>query len=124
MSHICYYSIMEKIKTKLYKLSSGKEPFTDWIETLDATMIGIIFDRLARVRTGNFGACKPLKGYHGLYEIVIDVGPGYRIYYGILEKSGLIATLLLILTGGDKGNQKRDIEIAYRYWNNHKEEHS
>lgn len=115
---------MEKVKTKVYKLSSGKEPLTDWIESLDFGTMGKIFERIGRVRMGNFGACKPIKGYHGLYEIVIDLGPGYRIYYGILEQLGVMPTLLLLLTGGEKKSQKRDIQLAYRYWKDYREENS
>lgn len=73
--------------------------------------------RLRRIKRGNFGNCKPLRGYNGIYELVIDLGPGYRIYYG---KQG--STVVILLMGGDKGSQERDIEKAYRYWIHHTEE--
>jgi putative addiction module killer protein len=49
-------------------------------------------------------------------EIVLDIGPGYRIYYG---KKG--ATIVLLLVGGEKKTQERDIEKAKRYWLDGKE---
>ncbi len=99
-----------EIKIIIYKTDSDKEPFTEWRKSLDFQIQGIISGRVARVRAGNTGACKPLKGYKGLYEIVIDVGPGYRIYY--YEKN---PTTFIILWGGEKKSQKRDIEKAYHY---------
>lgn len=65
--------------------------------------------RLARLRLGNFGDSKNL-GY-GVYELRIHYGPGYRIYYGLEGK-----TIVLLLCGGDKGSQKRDIKKAMAFW--------
>jgi putative addiction module killer protein len=101
---------MEKIKTKLYETESGREPFTDWFEDLDINIQAIILERLNRVRGGNTNACKPITGYSNLYEIVIDFGPGYRIYY-----SRITPVYFIILVGGEKKSQKRDIKKAYGY---------
>ena len=49
----------------------------------------------------------------GVYELKIDYGPGYRIYYGLEGK-----TVVLLLWGGDKASQRRDIAMAKRYWIN------
>jgi putative addiction module killer protein len=70
-----------------------------------------VFERINRIRGGNFGVCKPIKGFAGLYEIVIDHGPGYRIYYGKVK-----SLLVILLVGGEKKTQKRDIEKAHHYW--------
>ncbi len=73
--------------------------------------------RLARVRGGNFGDCTQIKGGEGIYELRIDYGAGYRIYYG---KSG--ATVVVLLVGGCKSSQSRDIARAKRYWLDFKEQ--
>ena len=61
------------------------------------------------IESGNFGDCKPLRD--GVWEMRIDVGPGYRVYYA---KTGL--TVVLLLCGGDKRKQQSDIEKACEYW--------
>ena len=105
------------IKIIAYSMNTGKSPFYAWYDSLSFTIQAIIDNRLDRVRIGNFGDCKPIKGGSGLWELRIDLGPGYRIYYG---KKG--NTILIPLTGGDKGSQARDIEKAKRYWRDCKEE--
>ena len=65
--------------------------------------------RLTRIRAGNFGQARALGG--GVSELKIDHGPGYRIYYAM---SG--TTVVLLLIGGDKSTQKRDIATAKNYW--------
>lgn len=59
----------------------------------------------------NFGDCKPIKGAKGLHELRIHLGPGYRLYFGKAKD-----TLVIILCGGDKGDQTRDIEKDKEYW--------
>jgi putative addiction module killer protein len=70
---------------------------------------------LRRVAFGNFGDCKSLKGGDGVSELRINYGPGYRIYYGVCNRA-----LILLLVGGDKSDQKKDIEKAKSYWNEYK----
>lgn len=103
---------MSMIKTITYKTNLGKEPLTEWLEDIDFTDRSIISTKITRLRLGNFQNCKPLKGSKsGIYEMVIDHGPGYRIYYG--RKS---LTIVILLIGGTKRTQKRDIEKAEQYW--------
>ncbi len=71
--------------------------------------------RLDRVELGNFGTMKPV-GDGGL-ELKIDHGPGYRLYYAMSRK-----TVVLLLMGGDKSTQQKDIETAKAYWKRQKEE--
>lgn len=59
---------------------------------------------------GNFGDCKPIAD--GIWELRIDYGPGYRVYYTRAGKK-----LLLLLIGGDKRKQQADIDTALTYWN-------
>lgn len=101
----------------VYKLSSGKQPYFSWVESLDKKCQAIIAQRLERVCNGNFGDCKSIKNSKGVFELRIDHGSGYRIYFG---KVGI--SIILLLAGGDKGSQKRDIADAMQYWKKFKEQ--
>ena len=86
-----------------------------WLEALkDLRAKAQIQARMVRVAAGNFGDCKPLRD--GVQELRIDYGPGYRVY---LSRQGPI--LVLLLCGGDKADQSRDIERAIDYLNDWKE---
>jgi putative addiction module killer protein len=115
--HICYTFFMNTVKIIVYSTDTDKEPFTEWYRRLDTATRPIISEKLARLRNGNFGTCKPIKEHAGIYELVINYGPGYRIYYG---KQGDVLVILLI--GGEKKSQERDIDKAYRYWLDYKGE--
>lgn len=75
----------------------------------DASAQIAIAVRLARVRLGNFGDSKSVGA--GVRELRIGVGAGYRVYFG---RDG--EAVVILLCGGDKGSQKRDIETAKEYW--------
>ncbi|KPF80154.1 addiction module antitoxin RelB [alpha proteobacterium AAP81b] len=82
------------------------EDFDDWLDGLrDRKAIQIIRKRIVRVSGGLFGNVEPVG--EGVSEIKIDFGPGYRVYFKIAGK-----TLLVLLVGGDKSTQDRDIERA------------
>lgn len=66
--------------------------------------------------TGNLGDHKPVGG--GVWELRIDAGPGYRVYYALAGQR-----LVLLLTGGDKSSQRADIEKAMVYWGDHQRRH-
>ena len=100
---------MDFIEIELYVLASGKEPYTDWELRLSKDVQAIISARLARVRGGNFGDCKSVG--NGVYELRINYGPGYRIYYGKTGKK-----IVILLCGGDKSTQKKDIKRAKVFW--------
>lgn len=101
------------LKIVSYTLSSNKEPFIEWLESLDNQTQAILAARLNRVRLGNFGNCEPVG--LGVSELKIFYGPGYRIYFA---KDG--TTLVVLLLGGDKGTQNQDIKKAQRYWADYK----
>ena len=103
--------ILNKIIIEYFITDTGKVPFEEWLNDLDVSNRAIIRARLARIMLGNFGDCHPIKGAKGIYEIRFDVGAGYRIYYG---KQG--NTIVVLLIGGSKRTQLRDIEKAKRYW--------
>lgn len=82
---------------------------------MDVQVKSAINSRLSRVRLGNLDDFKSLK--EGLWELKINYGPAYRIYFGKIDN-----TLILLLYGGDKGSQEKDIEKAMLYWREYKEE--
>lgn len=95
---------------KVYHTPDGRAPFEDWYESLrDEKGKSIITARLGRVRVGNMGDCKSMG--QGILELRVDFGPGYRIYLG---QDG--QTLILLLCGGDKKSQRKDIQNAFAHW--------
>ncbi len=95
---------------ELYQTQSGATPFEDWLSALkDKTTRGIIRNRVDRIKVGNFGVHHGVG--EGVEELVIDVGPGYRVYYGL---DG--AKIVILLCGGDKKSQNADIHLAKKYW--------
>ncbi len=79
-------------------------------------MQAIVMNRLDRIRLCNFGDAKRIQGGNGIWELRIDHGPGYRIYFG---KEGTM--IVVLLTGGNKKRQNRDITKAKQYWLEYKE---
>ncbi|MBI3987356.1 MAG: type II toxin-antitoxin system RelE/ParE family toxin [Lentisphaerae bacterium] len=90
--------------------AEGKNPFRDWLYALrDVRARATIRVRLNRVRLGNFGDAKSVGD--GVFELRIPSGPGYRVYFA---RKG--STVVLLLSGGDKSTQIRDIRRAKIYW--------
>lgn len=106
----------EQFHIEVYETETGKLPYMDWENSLTPRDRAIITTRLVRIRQGNLGDCKPIKGANGVYEMRINFGPGYRIYYGIAGSQ-----IILLLCGGDKGSQSRDIQKAKTYWHDYLE---
>jgi len=93
-----------------YVTPDGHEPFEEWLDSLrDKKTQAIVLERLNRVRLGDLGDCRHLGD--GVYELRIHYGPGYRVYFGELE-----AVIVILLCGGSKRTQKRDINKARGYW--------
>lgn len=89
--------------------SDGRNVIRGWLDNLqDAKARARIQLRLMRLSHGNFGDCKPLRD--GVWELRIDHGPGYRVYYSQVGK-----VVILLLCGGDKRKQASDIEKAAAY---------
>ena len=93
---------------RIFGFDDGKRPFSDWLLSLDRKASQRIEARLARVRRGNFGDCTDLCG--GLFELRMTFGPGYRVYF-VREGKAVV----IILAGGAKGTQTRDIKRAREY---------
>jgi putative addiction module killer protein len=93
-----------------YVTAEGGNPFREWLHALrDIRARAKIRVRLNRVRLGNFGDAKSVG--NGVYELRIPYGPGYRVYFA---RTG--STVVLLLCGGDKSAQKRDVNTAKGYW--------
>ena len=93
----------------LYQTETGKEPFSEWLNDLDRITRNRVRVRLDRVEQGNYGDHKSVGD--GVVELRLFFGPGYRIY---LAEDG--NTLVVLLCGGDKDTQTRDIAKAKAYW--------
>lgn len=90
-----------------YTDKGGRKPFKMWFDSLHSLLQSRILTRLDRLRTGNFGDTKVVGEV--VHELRLHFGAGYRIYFG---KIG--TTIILLLTGGDKSSQAKDIENAKR----------
>ena len=97
---------------RIYEDEEGRAPFSEWMDRQDAPLYGRVMARLERVELGNLGDHRGVGD--GVFELKIDFGPGYRVYFG-LDGSELV----VLLIGGAKKTQRRDIEIAKQYWRNY-----
>lgn len=103
-----------KIKERLvdyFYTSSGKAPAKEWLNSIkDKLTQAILYKRIRQASLGNFGNHESVG--QGVFEMKIDFGPGYRIYYGIHNDE-----VILLLMGGSKRRQQSDIDKAITYWN-------
>ena len=97
-----------------YLTEKGQSPFNDWLEGLrDLRARARVRTRLDRVSLGNPGDYASVG--EGVFELRIFYGPGYRVYYGLEDDS-----VMLLLLGGTKGTQQRDIQTAKAYLANYR----
>ncbi len=92
-----------------YLDEEGNCPFDDWFDGLSTQTQAKIDTRLDRVSVGNFGDRKSVG--EGVYELRFFFGPGYRIYYGLAGRR-----IVLLLVGGSKKRQNKDIQVAQQLW--------
>lgn len=93
-----------------YVTADGKIPFRDWLAALrDVRARARVRVRLNHLRLGNFGDARPVGD--GVSELRIPYGPGYPVYFAPMG-----STVVLLLCGGDKSTQTRDIGRAKTYW--------
>ncbi|EKI0252445.1 type II toxin-antitoxin system RelE/ParE family toxin [Enterobacter asburiae] len=103
-----------------YRTRDGKIPFEEWVAKMrrkDPELAFRILLRIDRAEKGNFGDYRYLR--EGVWELKIDCGPGYRIYFAVQHRK-----ILLLLIGGDKKSQKADVKLAIDYWNEHQKDKS
>jgi putative addiction module killer protein len=100
---------MVAYEIRVYSDAGGRKPFTRWLERLrDRQAVARIAVRIDRLAIGNSGDYRELGG--SICELRVDWGPGYRVYFARTGK-----VVLLLLCGGDKTTQQRDIERAKAY---------
>jgi len=98
------------LQIRHFSLNSGVKPFETWLSSLDTRSKAKVRAYVDRVALG--GSKKNIRSLgDGLNEIKIDFGPGLRVYYGVIDNE-----LMLLLGGGNKNSQSRDIEKIYDFW--------
>jgi putative addiction module killer protein len=102
------------VAVREYLDDHGRSPFGRWFEELDAQAAARVATALVRLGQGNFSNVKGIGS--GVFEYRLDVGPGYRVYFG---KDG--ATLVILLAGGTKRRQQQDIADAQTRWEDYKD---
>ncbi len=102
------------MELRYYITDDGRSPVRDWRKSLqDKGTLVKIDARIARLRLGNLSGSKTVGD--GVHELVLDFGPGYRIYFAPHGKE-----IVVLLCGGTKKRQQRDIDLARLYWANYK----
>lgn len=102
------------VTLKEYTARDGRNPFGRWFDGLDAAAAVKVRVTLARIEQGNFSSVKGVGA--GVFESRIDFGPGYRVYFG---KDG--TAVVILLGGGTKHRQPRDIAEAHARWQDYKQ---
>ena len=102
------------LEIRYYVAVDGRQPFAEWFADLEPVTRAKVARAVARMEQGNLSNVKPVGG--GVLEYRIDFGPGYRVYFG---RDG--EALVILLTGGTKKRQQRDINAAHAYWQDYKQ---
>ena len=93
-----------------YLATSGRCPFQEWIESVNSSVVkAAVAARINRIRSGTLDDWKSVGD--GVFELRVDLGPGYRVYFGRDGK-----TVVILLSGGEKRSQESDIKRAKGYW--------
>jgi putative addiction module killer protein len=92
----------------------GRSPFAEWFGGLDAVTAARVDRYIRRLEAGNFAAAKALRD--GVFELRLDFGPGYRVYFGREGRA-----LIILLGGGSKRRQDADIAAAVERWKRYKQ---
>jgi putative addiction module killer protein len=101
------------IDVREYLDIKGRSPYAAWFDSLNATAAAKVATAITRISLGNFSNVEGIGS--GVFEYKLDFGPGYRIYFG---KDG--QTLVILLGGGTKKRQQRDINAAVANWQDYK----
>ncbi|HME27539.1 MAG TPA: type II toxin-antitoxin system RelE/ParE family toxin [Acetobacteraceae bacterium] len=101
------------LELRYYLGADGKSPFETWFSGLNAVAAARVSVALARLEQANLSNAKGVG--EGVLEYRIDWGPGYRVYFG---RDGDV--LVILLTGGTKQRQQRDIARAHELWTDYR----
>lgn len=102
------------VEIREYNNSQGRIPYARWFNRLDAVAAARVTIALTRMEAGNLSNVKSVG--RGVFEYRIDFGPGYRVYFGKDRE-----TLVILLGGGTKKRQQRDVENAQTLWQEYKQ---
>ena len=102
------------IEIREYINAQARSPYARWFDRLNAQAAAKVATALIRMERGNLSSVKSVGA--GVLECRIDIGPGYRIYFG---KDG--DALIILLGGGTKKRQQQDIETARDLWREYKQ---
>jgi putative addiction module killer protein len=102
------------IEIRYYVAAGGQQPFAAWYAELEAAARAKVARAIVRLEQSNFSNVKSVG--EGVLEYRIDFGPGYRVYFG---RDG--EALVILLAGGTKKRQQRDIDAAHAYWQDYKQ---
>ncbi|MBN2325521.1 MAG: type II toxin-antitoxin system RelE/ParE family toxin [Candidatus Omnitrophica bacterium] len=102
-------------KIQFFKDVKRKSPFREWLNSLSIKARDRVLSRLYRIQNGNLGDYKRIGT--GVFKLRLFFDGGWRIYFG---RDG--EEIILLLCGGDKSSQKRDIEKALEYWRQYHEQ--
>src|SRR5882724_6583242 len=102
------------LEIRYYVAAGGQQPFAGWFADLEAVARAKVTRAVARLEQGNVSNVKSVG--EGVLELRIDFGPGYRVYFG---RDG--EALVILLTGGTKKRQQRDIDAAHACWQDYKQ---
>ena len=101
------------IDVREYVDGGGRSPYATWFDSLNPQAAAKVATAVTRISLGNFSNVEGIGS--GVLEYKLDFGPGYRIYFG---KDG--ETLVVLLGGGTKKRQQRDINAAMANWQDYK----
>jgi len=96
-----------------YLDNKGNSPFGSWFRRINAQAAAKITMALVRLEGGNISKAKSLGS--GIYELKVDFGPGYRVYFGYDGPE-----VVILVAGGTKKRQGKSIEIAKKRWADYK----
>ncbi|MGD9581653.1 MAG: type II toxin-antitoxin system RelE/ParE family toxin [Vampirovibrionia bacterium] len=105
------------MKTAIYyKKHNGKKPFLDWLNALDTNLKIKVQTKIRKLENNNNSDCSILKDTDGIKEARIHTASGLRIYFAEKDQQ-----IIILLAGGDKDTQKKDIKLAKEYWQEYKQ---
>ncbi len=102
------------LEIREYINNKNRAFYSEWLNSLDRPVKARVLTRIDRLRRGNFGDTKSVG--EGVFELRLDFGPGYRVYYGREDD-----VVVILLCGGSKASQSKDIERAKELWMLHGE---
>ena len=101
------------VEIREYQDRSGRSPFQNWFNRLNAEAARKVTTALYRLSLGNVSNVQSVGS--GTHELKINFGPGYRVYFG---RDG--ERIVVLLGGGTKQRQEKDIQLAIALWESYK----